>query len=83
MSERRVNLNRQNLIVEQPMSELKKTDCISMENALKETGVVKNTLNSYMNALGIPKHKFPFDRRVYITLVDLERIKRFIEENKS
>lgn len=64
------------------MSELKKTDCISMENALKDLGIVKNTLNSYMNALGIPKHKFPFDRRVYITLSDFERIKRFIEENK-
>ena len=84
MSEWRANLkNRQtNLIVESLMSELKKSDCISFEDALKQAGVVKNTLNAYLNALGVPKHKFPLDRRVYITKSDFERVKQAIEENR-
>jgi len=65
------------------MTELKKTDCISVEKTLREIGVVRNTLNSYMNALGIQKHKFPFDRKVYITNYDYDRIKQFIKENKD
>jgi len=84
MSERRMNLkNRQNLIAEKLMGDLKKSDCISMENALKEAGVVKNTLNAYLNALGVPKHKFPLDKRVYITKSDFERVKQTIEENRQ
>jgi hypothetical protein len=74
---------RQTLLMEKTMSELKKTDCISVENALTELGITRNTLNAYMNALGIPKHKFPFDRRVYITKTDLERVRQFIAENKE
>lgn len=75
--------NRQNLIVEQLMGDLKKSDCISFENALKEVGVVKNTLNAYLNALGVAKHKFPLDKRVYITKSDFERVKQAIEENRQ
>ena len=65
------------------MGDLKKSDCTSVENALSELGITRNTLNAYMNALGVPKHKFPFDRRVYITKVDLERVRQFISENKE
>jgi hypothetical protein len=74
--------NRQTLIVESIMSSLKKSDCISIEDALKEAGVVRNTLNAYMNVLNIPKHKFPLDRKVYITKVDFERVKELMEENR-
>lgn len=73
----------QTLLVEKVMIELKKSDCISVENALKELGITRNTLNAYMNALGIPKHKFPFDRRVYITKTDHERVRQFMIENRE
>lgn len=65
------------------MSELKKSECISVENAIKDVGVTRNTLNSYMNALGVTKHKFPLDKRVYITKVDFERVKELIAENRQ
>lgn len=74
--------SKRNLIVENIMSTLKKSDCISVEDALKELGVSRNTLNSYMNVLGILKHKFPLDRRGYITTQDFERIKTLMEENR-
>jgi hypothetical protein len=64
------------------MDSLKKADCISIENALQALGVARNTLNSYMNVLNVPKHKFPLDRKVYITKVDFERIKELLEENR-
>jgi hypothetical protein len=74
--------NKQNLIVENRMSSLKKSDCISVEDALNELGVARNTLNAYMNVLNIPKHKFPLDRKVYITKTDFERVKELMEENR-
>jgi hypothetical protein len=64
------------------MSNLKKSDCISIEDALKELRVARNTLNSYTNVLNIPKHKFPLDRRVYITKTDFDRVKELMEENR-
>ena len=63
------------------MGELKKSDCISIKRAITETGLSRNTLNAYMNALGIAKHNFPFDSKVYITNDDYERVKDFIAEN--
>lgn len=74
--------DKQNLIVENIMSDLKKSDCISVEDALTELGVARNTLNSYMNVLGILKHKFPLDRRGYITKFDFNRIKQLMDENR-
>lgn len=70
-------------LMEPTMSELKKADCISMERVQNQLGVVRNTLNAYLNALGIQKHKFPFDRKVYITQRDFERLNLFIEESKG
>ncbi len=74
--------NKQNLTVENIMSSLKKSDCISVEDALSELGVARNTLNAYMNVLNAPKHKFPLDRKVYITKTDFDRVKELMEENK-
>ena len=74
--------NQQTLTMENILSSLKKTECISVENALKELKVARNTLNSYINVLNVPKHKFPLDRKVYITIVDFERVKTLIEENR-
>lgn len=65
------------------MSELKKSDCTSVQKAMTETGISRNTLNSYMNALGIAKHKFPFDSKVYITNSDYNRLRDFIAENRG
>jgi hypothetical protein len=64
------------------MTSLRKSDCISVEDALKELSVARNTLNSYMNVLNIPKHKFPLDRKVYITKNDFDRVKALMEENR-
>ncbi len=71
-----------NLLVENVMGDLKKADCISIENALQTLRVSRNTLNSYMNVLGVTKHKFPFDRKAYITNGDFNRIREFMEENQ-
>jgi hypothetical protein len=69
--------------LETVMSEVKKVDCTSVEDSLKDLGVSRNTLNTYMNVLGVTKYKFPFDRRNYITKIDLERVRQFIVENKG
>jgi hypothetical protein len=74
---------KQDLIRESVMSDLRKTDCISIEKAFKDVGVSRNTLTSYMNALGVTKHKFPFDKRIYISKDDFERIKAFMAENRG
>lgn len=63
--------------------EIKRSDCISAEKAVQALQVARGTLNSYIAILGVRKYKFPLDRRTYITLKDLERIKQAIEENRS
>lgn len=65
------------------MPELKKTDCISVIKVIAETGLSRNTLNAYMNALNIARLKFPFDSKAYISITDNQRIKKFIEDNKE
>lgn len=65
------------------MSDLKKTDCISVERVQSQIGVVRNTLNAYLNVLNIQRHKFPFDRKAYITLADYERLQQFIDEHRG
>jgi len=69
--------------METPMSDLKRSDCISLPRAEKQLGIVRATLNSYVNALGIAKHKFPLDTKVYITNSDFERIRQFIAERDA
>ena len=64
------------------MPELKKTDCISVLNATTQLGITRNTMNSYMAAFGVEKHKFPFDNRMYMTRQDFGKLKQFVEENK-
>lgn len=65
------------------MSELKKSDCTSVERVQSELGVVRSTLNSYLNALNIQRHKFPFDRKAYITNTDYARLREFIAETRG
>lgn len=64
------------------MSEIKKSDCISVEQAQQNLGIVRHTLNNYLNALGVQRLKFPFDRRSYITAPDYERLKQLVEETR-
>jgi hypothetical protein len=71
------------LLVEQIMGELKKSDCTSVKRIITETGLSRNTLNAYMNALGIAKLKFPFDSKVYISNADYTRLRAFIAENRE
>lgn len=65
------------------MSTIKKSDCISLENAQREIGIVRGTLNAYMSVLGVPRYKFPLDRRTYITKADFERIRQLYAENRT
>lgn len=64
------------------MNDLKKAECISLERAQAELNIARGTLNSYMALLSVPRYKFPLDRRAYITLIDFERVKRAIDENR-
>ena len=76
---------RQTILMEQvtAMAEVKKSDCTSVQRVLNDTGIARNTLNAYMNALGIAKLKFPFDSKQYITNDDYRRIREFIAENRG
>lgn len=70
------------IVVENLMSDLKKSDCISLEKAEEKLNITRGTLNAYTALLAVPRYKFPLDRRAYITLVDFERVKQAIEENR-
>ena len=65
------------------MDNLEKSNCIAIERVQNNLGVVRTTLNSYLNALGIQRHKFPFDRRAYITNADYNRLQQFVEETRG
>lgn len=65
------------------MSDLKKSDCVSVEAAIAELDVARNTLNAYMNVLNVPTHKFPLDRKAYISKTDLARVRKLIQENRG
>ena len=69
------------LIREPRMAE--KSECLTIEQAMKEVKRSKGTFYTYLNYLEIQRHKFAFDRKSYITKFDLERIKKFIAENEG
>ncbi len=48
---------------------------ISMDDAARELNVNRSTVYYYLEQLEIKPAKFPLDRRAYIALADLERIK--------
>ena len=60
-----------------------KSECLTIEQAMKEVKRSKGTFYTYLNYLEIQRHKFAFDRKSYITKRDLERIKQFIAENEQ
>jgi hypothetical protein len=48
---------------------------ISLHNVGQELGVARGTVYYYIRQLDIQMKKFPLDRKAYIALEDLERIK--------
>jgi ACT domain-containing protein len=48
---------------------------ISMDDAARELNVNRSTVYYYLEQLEIKPTKFPLDRRAYLALTDLERIK--------
>lgn len=66
-----------------PVSELQKEDCLTTEQAWKTLGKTKATLYNYMNILRIQRHRFPFDRKTYITKADFQRIEQFMKERQG
>ena len=65
------------------MAKIEKEDCLTIEQVISAVGVSKASLYNYMNFLGIQRQKFPFDRRSYVSKSDVERIKQFVETNRS
>ena len=66
---------------------VEKSDCLWVEeaaSAIKRKGksISRTSLNTYMNYLHIPRHKFPFDARVYVSKADVARIQELINEAK-
>jgi hypothetical protein len=55
---------------------------ISFEEAETDLGVTRATLHYYMRALDIERKKFPLDKRAYMRVSDLERIKRHKEASQ-
>lgn len=63
-----------------PVAELQKEDCLTIDEAWKRLDKTRATLYNYMNILRIQRHRFPFDRKTYITKGDFERIEQFLRE---
>jgi biotin operon repressor len=53
----------------------KEATFISINKAGEELGVDRTTVYNYVKRLQIEMHKFPLDRKAYITLKSLEQIK--------
>lgn len=56
---------------------------ITLEDAAIQLEVTRATLYYYLRTLSIPKHKFPLDRRAYMTVADFERIRSLKEEARQ
>lgn len=62
---------------------VRKEECLSIDDAASEVEVSRAHLYNYINFLNIQKHRFPFNRRSYITKEDVEKIKQFIAGKQS
>lgn len=70
ISSKKIDLDEQ----EQPNIQTRPT-YISMDDAARELNVNRSTLYYYLEQLEVKPKKFPLDRRAYIAIADLERIK--------
>lgn len=66
-----------------PMANIAKEDCLTVDQAALNLGISRASLYTYLNYLGIQRHKFPFDRRTYVLKTDIERVRQFVEENRQ
>ncbi len=64
------------------MADILKEDCLTVDQAALNLEISRATLYTHLNYLGIQRHKFPFDRRTYVLKTEIERVRRFIEENR-
>lgn len=48
---------------------------ISLDEVAEQLGVVQGTVQYYLKVLKIERHKFPLDRKAYITEADFAKIK--------
>ncbi len=55
---------------------MKDPEYMSMEDVAEGMGVKRSSLYYYVKALGLKKHKFPLDKRVYILVEDFDKLKR-------
>lgn len=56
------------------------SELITMEEAAARLGVRRATLYYYIKALDLETKKFPLDKRKYLKVADVERIKALREE---
>lgn len=61
-------------------SDIKKTDCVTLEEAAETLQVSKSTVTYYCKELGIIVHKFQFDRKGYLSKDDLRSLLKVKEQ---
>lgn len=65
------------------MAKISKADCMTVDEAATSLGCSRATLYSYINVLGVQRHKFPLDRRSYVEKQEVERIREVMKENRD
>ena len=66
------------------MQQIKKSDCLSVDDAATELKTSRATLYAYMTIINAQRYRFRADRKTYITKSDVERIRGMMsgeEEN--
>lgn len=53
---------------------------LTYEEALKELGIKRSTLYTMITELGIKPHKFKYDKKRYLAVADIKRIKEIREK---
>lgn len=65
------------------VAKIAREDCLTIDEARDSLKVSRAMIYNYLNFLAVQRHKFPFDRKTYILKLDVERIRQFIQENRS
>jgi ACT domain-containing protein len=72
-------INRQTLVnweALMPMTQIRKEDCLSIDDAAANLEMSRSTLYAYMNMIDAQRLKFRKDKRTYIQKIDIERIRK-------
>lgn len=59
---------------------ISKRDCLSLDDTANLLGVSRGTLHKYMKLVNVQGHKFQLDKKMYVTLEDVEKLKQFLQE---